>query len=74
MEQLTRELRVATSQAQSANRSKSQFLASMSHELRTPFNGILGMLDLLDGTALTAQQTDYTQTVRSSANHLLTLI
>ncbi len=74
LEQLTRELRVATSQAQSANRSKSQFLASMSHELRTPFNGILGMLDLLDGTALTAQQTDYTQTVRSSANHLLTLI
>nr|WP_315431100.1 ATP-binding protein [uncultured Albidiferax sp.] len=74
LRKLTDELREANIQAESANRGKSQFLANMSHELRTPFNGMLGMLGLLDRTPLNAEQADYVSTVRGSASHLLTLL
>ena len=74
LETLTRDLRESNLQAEQANRSKSQFLANMSHELRTPFNGMLGMLSLLDHTTLNTQQKDYVSTARASASHLLTLL
>ena len=74
LEQLTQELRDAHLQAEAANRGKSQFLANMSHELRTPFNGLMGMLGLLESTEVTEQQADYIQTAQGSANHLLTLL
>ena len=61
-------------QAERANRSKSKFLANMSHELRTPLNGILGMLNLLGTTGLSAQQADYVKTANTSANHLLNVL
>lgn len=60
--------------AERANRGKSQFLANMSHELRTPFNSILGMLHLLKTTGLNTEQTDYVQTVDTSAKHLLNIL
>lgn len=72
--QLNANLVAANQQAENANRGKSQFLANMSHELRTPFNGMLGMLGLLEGTSLNTQQADYVSTVRGSASHLLTLL
>ncbi len=74
LEKMTEDLRDAHFRAETANRSKSQFLANMSHELRTPFNGLMGMLGLLQGTSLNAQQADYIQTAQASANHLLTLL
>ena len=74
MEQLTDELRDAQFRAEAANRSKSQFLANMSHELRTPFNGLMGMLGLLQSTPVSPQQADYIQTAQESAAHLLTLL
>lgn len=74
LQQLNRELTVARDAAQTADRAKSHFLANMSHELRTPFNGLLGMMDLLSDSDLSAPQRDQLLTARSSARHLLALL
>src|SRR5438132_8900392 len=62
---------------ESALQAKDSFLASMSHELRTPLNAIIGftgtLLMKLPGP-LTEEQKKQLQTVRTSANHLLSLI
>ncbi|MDZ4282469.1 MAG: ATP-binding protein [Hydrogenophaga sp.] len=71
LQTISRELAVAKDEAEAANHGKSVFLANMSHEIRTPFQGVLGMLNLLDETRLSGQQRDYVQTARDSAQHLL---
>lgn len=60
--------------AELANRTKSEFLANMSHEVRTPLNGVVGMLQLLEMTNPTKEQSDYIRTAMQSANRLTRLI
>lgn len=61
-------------EAQSANRSKSQFLANISHEIRTPMNGIIGMTALLLDSGCDEKQSRYARIIQSSGNSLLHLI
>jgi signal transduction histidine kinase/DNA-binding response OmpR family regulator/HPt (histidine-containing phosphotransfer) domain-containing protein len=67
-------LNAALEAARQASQSKSQFLANMSHEIRTPMNGVLGMAELLLGTALDERQRRYIESLYRSGEALLEIL
>ncbi|MCM2317855.1 MAG: ATP-binding protein [Pseudomonas sp.] len=67
-------LRQSQARAESANRLKSEFLASMSHELRTPLNGIVGYAEYLRETGADATSREFAGIIHKSSRHLLNLL
>ncbi len=68
------DLKQAREAAEQATRVKSAFLANMSHEIRTPLNAMLGLAQLLEGEALSAEQRHLVQRLRTAGRSLLGLV
>ena len=57
-----------------SDKMKEQFLSNISYEIRTPMNGIMGMTHLLDNTRLNSEQKEFVQAIKTSADHLMSMI
>ncbi|MEP1306291.1 MAG: ATP-binding protein [Balneola sp.] len=68
------EIEVEKVKAESADKAKSQFLATISHEMRTPLNGIVGISELLADTELNTEQVEMVKNLSYSSNMLHSLI
>ena len=71
---LQKRLQDAVTDADQANRAKTEFLSSMTHQIRTPIGGVVGMIDLLNKTELNTQQKQYLQALSQSSHTLQEII
>jgi PAS domain S-box-containing protein len=71
---ILREFENAKQAAESANQSKSRFLANVSHEIRTPLSGIMGMTDILLSAALKQEQREQLLLMKDAEKSLLDII
>lgn len=71
---LQKELEIARFEAEKARDAEKDFLANMSHEIRNPIHSIIGMINLLYDTHLSAEQLDYVKTVKYSSEILMALV
>ncbi|MFV8818328.1 two-component regulator propeller domain-containing protein [Haliea sp. E17] len=74
VQERTADLQIARAAAESANKAKSNFLATMTHEIRTPLHGMIGMTQLLMQTDLNEQQKQFTKAAHNSGQSLLKII
>jgi signal transduction histidine kinase/CheY-like chemotaxis protein len=74
IENQNRRLQELKGEAEAANRTKSNFLASMSHEIRTPMNAITGMTELLLRSELSGEARGYAQDIKQAGNNLISII
>ncbi len=74
VEERTVELESAMLAAQSANRAKTEFLATMSHEIRTPMNGVLGAVQILNDSPLNPDQQKLVNVIRQSGEDLVGIV
>jgi signal transduction histidine kinase/ActR/RegA family two-component response regulator len=72
--QMEIELYNSKEEAKFAYRSNSVLLSNMGHDIRVPMNGVLGMIDLLNQTELTAEQKEYVHVISNSADNLMTIM
>ena len=71
---LADELEKAKTEAENANKAKSQFLAKMSHEIRTPINAVLGLNEMIVTESKDEKIKEYAEDVKASSELLLSLI
>lgn len=69
-----KQMMLAKENAEALAKARSRFVAIMSHEIRTPLNGVLGMSNLLLGTALSSQQEAYLKAIEHSGQVLLRIV
>lgn len=69
-----RETEAALAEARASVEAKTNLLATVSHEIRTPMGAVISMADLLMGTRLDDTQQYYADTLRQSANSLLSIL
>ncbi|MCJ2166279.1 MULTISPECIES: PAS domain S-box protein [unclassified Pseudodesulfovibrio] len=74
LKNMAAELERSRTKAEAASLAKNEFLANMSHEIRTPLNGLLGMLQLLQLSALEPTQAEYLETALNSGRSLLQVL
>ena len=77
MQVINKELDLRKTEADAANKAKSDFLANMSHELRTPLNSIIGFAEILQRSIageLNEVQKENVGYILGSGRHLLSLI
>jgi len=68
------DLKNAKAKSDEALQAKERFLANITHELRTPLTSIIGLTTLIQDTTLTKEQTEFFNHIKTSSDHLLSII